>query len=286
MAILLGNQNSARWRAETTRGTAGAGGWTSVGFMTGGSIDISEEVQLREGIGGQVQQRGGLINPEASLTIMVQSKTLLLKAIRASYPAGALAPFSIEVGNSGSGGKGYGLLGAVVNSLGVSVAVGDALSVDLGLTGMEYEEHGSAAVHALLSGDVMEWYNADATIASTDYKARSISISLDNVDQREATLKAPGSGQLRKYDDFGIGVEKVTASYSLLAPFPFAPADALSSVAASAVFTNASGETGDAVTFTLANMVRASMSAPLEAGDSVWEFGLELIGKPESLTIT
>jgi len=287
MAILTALETFARWKAETTRGTnVSAGSFTSAGFVSGGSVDVNENVQLREGIAGQVQQRGGLIDPTASISLMVQSKTLILKAFRASYPAGALPPFTFEAGNSGVGGDGYQLLGAVINTMGVNASVGDPLTIDLGFTAMEYKQEDRPA-HVLLTGDVLEWYSGDVTIGGADYKARSATVSLTNNDQREAVLNAPASGvALRRYDEFGIGPEEVSASYELLAPIAFAPVDTLPALASVITFTKPSGDTGDAVTFTLSNLVRNSVGVPLDAGDSIYTQSLETIGKPQSLVVT
>lgn len=149
------------------------------GIITGGGARDAHDVHDFRGIGSHWSQglREGLLRPEGSCSIMVQSKTLLEKASR--NVNGTLDVFEMSYGDADQ--DGFIHHSCKLNSLRLSFRGAEPLQTDVSWRGLWFEDGGTSG-HATGADNVLMFYQGViAGLAGAEVYGGEISIN-NNVD--------------------------------------------------------------------------------------------------------
>ena len=262
---------------------ADGGAYGSSGLVLGGGLGLNSPDNRRPGIGAQAAwSAGGIdarVSPEVGVT--AASKPLILHAVRASYPAGALQALDLRVGTAQYD---WLLEDAVINSLRLSGAPEDPLRATFDIVALLATEAAAGGEEAAV-GTLLDWYHGSVLFGADPYDCRSFQAELNNNVTPRFNLDAKTPTAARFPGVLSLGDELVTLrlnlgeklAYDVLADTP------ARNVAVTIEYTD--GVT--TVTLAFTDMaVTGGLAMPFQAGadDVLWD--LELQGAPGCLAIT
>ena len=259
---------------------------TSMGIVTAGSLDWDSALEHIEGVGGQDEIQGGMVEAGGSITslINVSHDPLFSSCLRSAVTSSALTEFAVQGGDVSS--IGHKLSDCSANTLEINGSVGNAWNFTLDFRALTYAFVASPTRQSSLTASSMQWHNGTFQMASADYICQTCSITIDNgltpysaLDTRAAPKRYP--------DGFLLGSEAVTASLTFLT-YPGSTNwtrfdedwlhDTTDDIGVILTAVDAEGSP-NTLTVTLANMVFASQAIPFVVGGEPIGYTVELEGQ-------
>ena len=247
------------------------------GIITGGSHDIEGEIEEMRGVGSSklYQQRPGLVKPSGSIDIDVQSKDILLKAVRGEHDI--LPEFSIDAGvyTEGKIHK-----NCKCSSLSITAAFKSKLTASFSWVGLHVDT-GTPQAQSPSDKNVFMWY--EGKIVGISDLIREISFKVDHDIDIEAPIRehTPESEKVREGDYLVEGDQKIEVNLKLFTPVGVdISANDLSEISSIQLIFTSGAET---LTLTINNLLIKKDSMPLTL-DKLVEFGADYTAKDFSIS--
>ena len=160
----------------------GATADTAFGTVIGGEIGPGmSNPQHREGIGGQDQIVGGLVEISGNLEWLFQGTndaTLIAYALRSAMTTPSLTALTIEGGDSG--GYGYRHTGCKFDSLKLSGAVNEPFTCAVSWFGTGFVKSSTPSPATKQTGATYEWFHGGITVDGANYDIQSFEVNIAN----------------------------------------------------------------------------------------------------------
>ena len=265
-------------------GTASAN--TNAGRVTGGELRANPNHIWRPSIQGKHASGRGIWNGGGTATIEVADATLIGYGLRASMTSPGLTALYFEGGMVDTGGniQGWTQSGCAIDSVEVSIAVGDPLTATITWLASDQADN-EAPSSTSPSATHFEWFEGACTFDALTYALQSMTFTVNNNLEPISSVEAKGANTLVLPEDFKIGKETVTMSADMLV-FPGTTHwnlhEDIAVTGLGAVISAVSG--GHTITCTLANVAGTAVRMPFAADDGSVLFHFEGEGEPNNTT--
>ena len=279
--------------ATTDTGVIEAAAWSddlwaantlAFGIVTGGGREESANIEKRGGISGKSVMRGGVYECSCSPEVLItyDTKTLLQKALRASYPSGALPEIEVRVGG---GVEYWEFNNAKIDSAEVEVRYEEAATASFEIQGKSRTRTVAALASPTLSSEnTMEWAFGNVTIGGVNYNCQRARLSISNnvfrygdCDTKAASLKRLPVGIKEGTQEIELEVEIQTEHNVDLS------ADTIVSNIG-AVITLSDGT--NTITFTLTNLALDERGWDFTGDDEIAAWSATLLADDNSAVLT
>ncbi len=259
---------------------------TSAGIVTAGELRWDSALTHVQGVGGQDEIQGGMVDAGGSITAVLNDgqEELIDSCLRASVTSSALTEFAIQGGDLSS--DGHKFSDCSCSTLELNGAVESPWNWTLDFRALTYAKVLTPTKQTALTKSSMMWDNGTFQMEEGDLICQTCSITINNNLRPYSALDTRGAPK-RYPDGIGLGSEEVTASLTFLtypgdtfwtridADWLHDTTDDIG-VILTAVDKEASPNT---LTVTLANMVQASQMIPLVTAEEWILYGVELVGQ-------
>jgi len=258
--------------------------YVSPGLIVGGEAFARYTDAIRRGVGGQALfSAGGMrFGCNLDLELTNESKALLLHAIRASYPAGALTEVMVKAGDDA-----VDLLyeNAVVNRLRVSGEPEVPFRASLEILAKKETETAVGDAVEAIAGQLVDWYHGSIAIDGDPYDCLGFELELANGCDYLFDLDSKAAESKRLPTAIKLGTEEVRLTVRLRDMLAFDPDADTPSRAIAAIIIGNDGT--NSITFTFSGLAHTGgRPMPLVGPDDDVVWAYELTGKQGSLVIT
>jgi hypothetical protein len=260
------------FKVETTRGQEPAGNYLQIGRVSGGEININENVRRVEAVGGVFFYHSiveATISTEfAVVDAHLQTLVNLIKNdISLSVVAGSPTDFIVKA------------LGCLVDEVSLEGRVGELLRATLSLRAMKPSLMTTAPTIQPVSGNCILWHDAVVSVAGGNYQVSRFMLRVRRNPQVTAdfSAKAENEKRLPNLSAYGVAECEFTCEIFL----PFTPSFAADAPAPVSVVVSLP----DDKTLSLSNFYIASRRVPVSGGSDLWVMTLTLQGSAANISI-
>jgi hypothetical protein len=260
------------FKVETTRGQEPAGNYLQIGRVSGGEININENVRRVEAVGG-VYFYHSIVEATISAEFAVvdahlQTLVNLIKNdISLSVVAGSPTDFIVKA------------LGCLVDEVSLEGRVGEPLRATLSLRAMKPSLITAAPNFQPLSGNLVLWHDAAVTVAGSNYRVSRFQLRVRRNPHVTADFSAKAANEKRLPNLSAYGVAECEFTSEIFLPFtPSFAADAPSPVSVAISLPNNK-------TLNLSNFHIASRRVPVSGGSDLWVMTLTLQGSAANISL-
>jgi hypothetical protein len=260
------------FKIETTRGQEPAGNWLQIGRVSGGEININENVRRVEAVSG-VYFYHSIVEATVSAEFAVvdahlQTLVNLIKNdISLSVVAGSPTDYIVKA------------LGCLVDEVSLEGRVGEPLRATVSLRAMKPSLVATAPTIQPLSGNLVLWHDAAVTVAGNNYQVSRFQLRVRRNPHVTADFSAKANNEKRLPNLAAYGVAECEFNCEIFLPFtPHFAADAPAPVSVAISLP-------DDKTLNLSNFVIATRRVPISGGSDLWIMTLTLQGSAANISL-
>ena len=260
------------FKVESTRGQEPSGDWLQIGKVSGGEININENVRRVEAVGG-VFFYHSIVEATVSAEFAVVDahletlESLIKNDISLSVVAGSPNDYIV---------KG---LGCLVDEVSLEGRVGEPLRATVSLRAMKPSLISTAPTIQPLSGNIVLWHDAVVTVAGNNYQVSRFTLRVRRNPHVTADFSAKNTNEKRLPNLSAYGVAECEFTCEIFLPFtPSFAADAPTPVDITVSLPNNK-------TLTLNDFHIATRRVPISGGSDLWVMTLTLQGSAADISI-
>jgi hypothetical protein len=259
------------FKIETTKGQEPTGDWLQIGKVSGGEININENVRRVEAVGGVFFYHSIVEATVSAEFAVVDShletlESLIKNDISLSVVAGSPTNYIVKA------------LGCLVDEVSLEGRVGEPLRATVSMRAMKPSLISTAPTIQALSGNLVLWHDAVVTVAGNNYQVSRFQLRVRRNPHVTADFSAKNTNEKRLPNLSAYGVAECEFTCEIFLPFtPSFAADAPTPVDITVSLPNNK-------TLTLNDFNIATRRVPISGGSDLWVMTLTLQGSADNIS--